>query len=94
MSTVNGNQLLAEIKSRLDITGTYHDDKLIGYIDDVKAYLIDGGVAKNVVNDSCAVGVICRGVADLWNYGEGGAFSPYFKERAIQLSLVHLEAGS
>lgn len=94
MATISNTNLLTEIKTRLDITGTYHDGKLNGYIDDVKSYLVDGGVDQNVVDDECAVGVVCRGVADLWNYGQGGEFSPYFKERAIQLSLVHLEAGS
>ena len=93
MSTVSSTSLLTEIKSRLDITGTYHDAKLNGYISDVKEYLIDGGVDENVVNDSCAVGVISRGVSDLWNYGESdGGFSQYFKERAIQMSLVHIES--
>ena len=91
MATVSVENLLTEIKTRLDITGNYHDGKLNGYIDDVKYYLVDGGVDQNVVDDECAVGVICRGVADLWNYGQGGEFSPFFKERAIQLSLVRLE---
>ena len=91
MSTVSATSLLTEIKSRLDITGTYHDAKLNGYISDVKEYLIDGGVDENVVDDSCAVGVISRGVSDLWNYGDG-VFSPYFRERAIQMSLVHIES--
>ena len=32
-------------------------------------------------------GVFSRGVSDLWNYGSGGtSFSPYFMQRAIQLS--------
>lgn len=93
MATVSATNLLTEIKSRLDITGTYHDSKLNGYISDVKEYLIDGGVDSNVVDDSCAVGVISRGVSDLWNYGAGdGDFSPYFRERAIQMSLVHIES--
>lgn len=91
MATVSATNLLTEIKTRLDITGNYHDGKLNGYIEDVKGFLIDGGVEQRVVNDSCAVGVICRGVADLWNYGEGGEFSAYFKQRATQLSLKHIE---
>lgn len=90
MAIVSNTNLLAAVKARLDITGSYHDAKLNGYIDDVKYYLIDGGVDENVVNDECAIGVITRGVADLWNYGEGGEFSSFFKQRAVQLALVQV----
>lgn len=79
--------MLEEVKKRLGITGNYQDDTIQGYIDDVKQFLLDGGVNKDVVNASSTVGVIARGVADLWNYGSGGTvFSPYFMQRAIQLS--------
>lgn len=79
--------MLEEVKKRLGITGDYQDDTIQGYIDDVKQFLLDGGVNKEVVNASSTVGVIARGVSDLWNYGSGGtSFSPYFLQRAIQLS--------
>ena len=79
--------MLEEVKKRLGITGDYQDDTIKGYIEDVKQFLLDGGVNKEVVNASSTVGVIARGVSDLWNYGSGGtSFSPYFLQRAIQLS--------
>ena len=79
--------MLEEVKKRLGITGEYQDDTIKGYIDDVKQFLLDGGVKKEVVDASSTVGVIARGVSDLWNYGSGGtSFSPYFLQRAIQLS--------
>lgn len=79
--------MLEEVKSRLGITGNYQDDTIQGYIEDVKQFLLDGGVNKKVVNASSTVGVIARGVSDLWNYGSGGtSFSPYFMQRVIQLS--------
>ena len=79
--------MLEEVKKRLGITGDYQDDTIQGYIEDVKQFLLDGGVNKEVVNASSTVGVIARGVSDLWNYGSGGtSFSPYFLQRAIQLS--------
>ncbi len=79
--------MLEEVKKRLGITGDYQDDTIQGYIDDVKQFLLDGGVNTDVVNASSTVGVIARGVSDLWNYGSGGtSFSPYFLQRAIQLS--------
>lgn len=79
--------MLEEVKKRLGITGPYQDDTIQGYIDDVKQFLLDGGINKDVVEASSTVGVIARGVADLWNYGSGGtSFSPYFLQRVIQLS--------
>lgn len=79
--------MLEKVKKGLGITGNYQDNTIQEYIDEVKRYLIDGGVLKEVVNHSSTVGIITRGVADLWNYGSGGtSFSPYFIQRAIQLS--------
>ena len=68
------------------ITGDYHDSALLGYIEDVKNYLLDAGVSSDIVNNKLSVGVITRGVADIWNYGAGdGMFSKIFYERVIQL---------
>lgn len=81
-------ELLEEVKSRLGITGPYQDDTLSGYISDTKQYLRDAGVSEIVLNSSAAVGVIARGVSDLWNYGTGTtSFSEYFIQRAVQLRL-------
>lgn len=84
----NNNQLnlLNEVKTRLGLTGTYHDSLLTAYIQDVKDYLLDAGVDSSVVESNASVGVIARGVSDLWNYGSGeGKFSEVFYQRAIQL---------
>lgn len=79
-------ELLAKIKAGLGITGTFQDETLKVHIAEVKAYLLDAGVAESIVNGSESVGVIMRGVTDLWNYGSGGTtFSQYFYQRAIQL---------
>ena len=71
------------VKKALGITGEYQDDTLNVYIDEVVEFLKDCGVkSKNIT-----VGIVARGVADLWNYGAGeGKLSVYFKERATQLS--------
>lgn len=80
-------ELLTKVKTGLGVTGTYQDETLKIYIADVKAYLTDAGVSETIVNSPQSVGVILRGVADLWNYGSGNAdFSPYFIQRAIQLA--------
>lgn len=85
--------LLKKVKQGLGITGDYQDDTLNLYIDDVKSFLIFAGVDENTVQTSVAVGVICRGVADLWNYGAGNAqLSEYFKQRVSQLVLSEVTA--
>lgn len=84
--------MLEQVKANLGITGTYQDATIQGYIDEVKQFLIDGGVDENVVNSNTSIGVITRGVADLWNYGSGGtSLSPYFIQRATQLAYKHVE---
>lgn len=85
-------ELLARVKSSLGITGTYQDETLLSYIEDVKGYLLDAGVNENVLNNAVSVGVIARGVADLWNYGSGEArLSDYFYQRAKQLIYKIIE---
>lgn len=79
--------MLESVKTALGITGTYQDDLLQIYIDEVIAYLTDAGVSETVLASDAATGIIVRGVADLWNYGSGGTqLSPYFMQRAIQLA--------
>lgn len=81
-------ELLTKLKSGLGITGTYQDDTLQVYIDEVKSFMESAGVNKSVIESEAAVGCIIRGVADLWNYGSGSAnLSPYFVQRLIQLSI-------
>lgn len=85
-------ELLAKIKIGLGITGTYQDETLKVYIADVKQFLTDAGVNAKIVNGSESVGVIMRGVTDLWNYGSGNAdFSQYFMQRATQLTYKESE---
>lgn len=80
--------MLESVKTALGITGTYQDDLLQIYIDEVIAYLKDAGVSETVLASDAATGTIVRGVSDLWNYGSGGTqLSPYFMQRAVQLAL-------
>lgn len=77
------NITLEEIKSALGITGNYQDTTLQIYFDEAVAFLKDAGVSES----NMTAGVIARGVSDLWNYGMGdGKLSPYFIQRAVQLS--------
>lgn len=77
------NTMLESVKNALGITGDYQNDTLTSYIDEVKAFLIDAGVSEGDIT----VGIVARGVTDLWNYGNGnGKLSEYFMQRATQLS--------
>lgn len=78
---------LDDVKTALGVTGTYQDDTIQQYIDEVIRFIIDAGVSERVANSDVTTGLITRGVADLWNYGSGGAdFSPYFVSRVVQLA--------
>lgn len=78
--------MLEKVKTNLGITGNYQDATIQGWIDEVKEFLMDGGVPQEIVEAESSVGIISRGVTDLWNYGAGdGKLSQYFMQRAIQL---------
>ena len=47
-------EILEDVKKGLGITGTYQDDTIQEYIDDVKGFMLDGGVAESVVNSKKA----------------------------------------
>lgn len=77
------NVTLKQVKDALGIVGSYQDDTLQVYFDEAVAFLIDAGVPEAKIT----AGVVARGVSDLWNYGVGdGRLSPYFMQRAAQLS--------
>lgn len=78
-------EILAKVKSALGITSDCQNDTLTIYIDDVKGFMRAAGVCETVLNSAASVGAICRGVADLWNYGQGTEFSTYFMQRVSQL---------
>lgn len=77
------NVTLKQVKDALGIVGTYQDNTLQVYFDEAVAFLKDAGVPEAKIT----AGVVARGVSDLWNYGVGdGRLSPYFMQRAAQLS--------
>lgn len=79
--------LLEAAKWSLGITGNHQDETLSFYISEVLDFLSDAGVSENVLQSSNIVGIVTRGVADLWNYGAGNSsFSLYFMQRATQLA--------
>ena len=81
-------EILTKIKTGLMITTPLFDEVLKLHIDEVKFYLRGAGVPETVIDSEESVGVILRGVADLWNNGSGNVkFSPFFYDRASQLAL-------
>ena len=81
-------EILTKIKTGLMITTPLFDEVLKLHIDEVKFYLRGAGVPESVIDSEESVGVILRGVADLWNNGSGNVkFSPFFYDRASQLAL-------
>lgn len=80
------DELLIKVKKGLGITGDFQDNTLQIYIDEVKDFMHRAGVSDAIINSNSSVGVIIRGVSDLWDYGSGSTgLSPYFKERVVQL---------
>lgn len=74
---------LENVMTALGITGDYQTEVIRPYYEEVIDFLKDAGVQE----DNITVGLVTRGVADLWNYGGGdGKLSPYFYQRAAQLS--------
>ena len=77
--------MLEKVKTALGITGDFLNETIQIYIDEVVDYLKGAGVSETVIEKS--VGIIVRGVSDLWNNGAGNAtLSPYFYQRASQLA--------
>lgn len=86
---ISDEVLLSEIKKRLNISGTYHDALLLGFANDTKEYMHSGGVPADVVDSEASIGIICRGVADLWNLGgTDGHFSGFFYQRITQMKYT------
>ena len=74
--------MLSKVKTALGITGSYQNETIQTYIDEVLEYLKDAGIPETAITP----GLVARGVADLWNYGSGeGKLSTYFLQRAAQL---------
>lgn len=93
LKVITDAELLETVKSALNVTGDHFDTTLQLYIEDVKGYLASAGVRADVLSSSIAVGCIARGVADLWNYGNGDTkLSEYFYQRADGLRSVEVKA--
>lgn len=78
--------LIEKVKIAMGISGDEVNDTLSLYIDEILDYMTNAGVSEEMAVAS--VGVVARGVSDLWdNDGGNVKFSPFFHERVSQLAL-------
>lgn len=90
-------QILTTVKQMLfgSDAGTFRDDLLTAYINEVKDFMRNAGVKESVILSDSAVGIIAIGVSDLWNYQAGGVkLSEYFTQRVIQLTRKDAETST
>ena len=91
---MNETELLESVKTALGITGTFQDETLKIYMYEVLEYLAGAGVSTETLTKKSVIGVVVRGVCDLWNYGSsGGKLSEYFMQRVIQLRHMAMVEG-
>lgn len=84
MTTVT-DEILQGVKNALNVTGTFQDATISGYIVEVMDYMSGAGVSDAVI--SASIGTIARGVSDLWdNDGGNVRMSQYFMHRVAQLA--------
>lgn len=77
---------LAGVKNALGVTSAYMDATISLYIDEVTDYMSGAGVSPALI--AASVGVISRGVNDIWTGEAGGAkYSPMFYDAVSQLVL-------
>ena len=78
--------LLAAVKTALGVTSDYMDATISLYIDSVVDYMRGAGVSAELC--AVSVGVVSRGVNDIWTGAAGGAeYSKQFYDMVSQFVL-------
>ena len=85
MKTLSHQELLAAVKETNNITGSFHDKRVDGYIREVQRFVLQAGVPAAVLESDAVVGLIAMGVDSLM---ETGALSTYVQQRIIQECLT------
>ncbi len=85
MSILTDNELLEEVKATNNITGQFHDKRVMGYIKDVKRTMAEAGIPVAVLNSDAVIGLIAMAVDNLM---ETGTLSEYVKSRIAQERLT------
>lgn len=82
---IEPEKLLERVKKTNNITGEFHNDRVMEYINDVKRFMAGADVPAAVLDSDKVVGLIAMGVDSLM---ETGAISPYVQSRIIQERLT------
>lgn len=85
---ITPEQLLERVKETNNITGEYQDNRVRGYIEDVKRFMRQADVPAAVLETDAVVGLVAMGVDSLM---ETGALTDYVKQRIIQERLTDPE---
>ena len=85
-------EVLQEIKTALGNIPSHLDKTIELYMNETINYMLSAGVPSRLLEDknidTKCLGCIIRGVADLWNYGNGDTkLSEYFQQRVLQLTF-------
>lgn len=83
------SEQITKIKQGLGIAEGIPDATIELWLNEVKDFMKNAGVPDSVINKNTTVGLLARGVSDIWNYGDGEktGFSTVFMQRVSQLSL-------
>lgn len=92
------SEVLEQIKTALGNIPSQLDKTIELYMEETINYMLSAGVPEELFIkdkiDPICVGCIIRGVADLWNYGNGDTqLSEYFKSRVFQLTCKGVKNG-
>lgn len=73
------------VKKAIGINHSYQDSTLGVWYDEAFNFCLEAGVSEEYLQSDKAVGLLAKGLLDLWDYGSGsGKLSEYFKMRVIQ----------
>jgi hypothetical protein len=77
-------ELLERVKEGINVYGDTLDGTLTIYITEIKEFMKDAGVPETFFNEIASVGIVTKGVRDLYF---DGSLSDYFYKRLYQLKL-------
>jgi hypothetical protein len=72
------------VKKAIGVTD-FHDNVIGVWYDEAYTFCKEAGVSESYLQSESAVGLLAKGVLDLWDFGSGtGKLSEYFKMRVVQ----------
>lgn len=88
---MSNENLLAEVKKGLSISGEYTDATLMTKVLAVKGFILNAGVTGAILETELGLATLTVGVNDLWNLTPGEVkFSPAFSILLTQLQAMSI----